>query len=251
MNDYKKHLIKLWNINICPLKLDGFIEIIHSHIKKRNNMPLHITGVNPETMAHAYKNCEMYDAIKSSDLINIENHFVLLVLRILGYKIPERVATPNLMNAMLTLAEKNKYTIYILGASESVLTSALNNIKMQYPSLIISGYKNGYYTQDQEPVIVSEIKSKRPDMLFVALPSPKKEIFIANYKNVLNVPVLLGVGGAIDVKAGLVKRAPVFLQNIGLEGIHRSLQNPMNYGKRYFTLYPTFIRLVIHDFLSK
>jgi N-acetylglucosaminyldiphosphoundecaprenol N-acetyl-beta-D-mannosaminyltransferase len=251
MYDYKKQLIRIWGINIAPFHLGKFVEIIHSHIQENKFTPLHITGVNPETLAHAYQNSTMSDAIMSSDLINVENHFVLLVLRMLGYTIPERVATPDLFDAMLELAEKNRYSVYILGASEPVLLQALDSIRRQFPSLILSGFNNGYYAPSEEVGIVSEIRDKQPDMLFVALPSPQKEIFIAKYKYLLNVSVLLGVGGAIDVKSGLVKRAPYFLRKTGLEGIHRSLQNPMNYGKRYFTLYPVFLKFVINHILAK
>jgi len=88
-------------------------------------------------------------------------------------------------------------------------------------------------------------------MLFLALPTPDKEIFIQKYKHDLGVSVLLGIGGAIDVKAGLVRRAPLFLRRIGLEGIHRAMQNPLNYGKRYFTLYPAFISFVIKELFNK
>lgn len=246
-----KQKINIWGINICPYEKKYFIEIIDLHIKSQTGKPLHISAINPETLAHASKNKELYNSIKSSDLINVDNYFVFLVLRILGKKIPERVATPDLFEEMLRLSEKNNYSIYILGSKEDVLLKAIENIKSEYPAIKIVGFRDGYYSREQEEDVVLEIKSKQVDMLFVAMSSPYKEIFINRYKNNLDVQVLLGVGGAIDVKAGIVKRAPLFIREIGLEGFHRSLQNPMNYGKRYFTLYPLFLKLVLSDLFSK
>lgn len=243
--------INIWGVDICPFEKNKFIEIIDLHLKSLPRKPLHITGVNPETLAHASKNRELYNAIKSSDLINVDNYFVFLVLKILGKKIPERVATPDLFEEMLRLSEKNNYTIYILGSKEDVLLKAIENIRSEYPAIKIAGFRNGYYSREQEEDVVWDIKSKKVDMLFVAMSSPYKEMFIDRYKNNLDVQVLLGVGGAIDVKAGIVKRAPLFIREMGLEGLHRSLQNPMNYGKRYFTLYPLFLRLVLSDLFSK
>ena len=109
---------------------------------------------------------------------------------------------------------------------------------------VVNG-QHGFFQKDQEKLIVEKIKEFSPDMLFLALPSPYKESFILKYKAEINAKVFLGVGGAIDVKGGQIKRAPLFLRNIGLEGIHRTLQNPLYFGKRILIYYPRFIKIVI------
>jgi N-acetylglucosaminyldiphosphoundecaprenol N-acetyl-beta-D-mannosaminyltransferase len=248
-NSIKK--VHIWGISVNPISKDEFIDVIENHISSNIESPLHITGVNPETISQSLSDKVLRDAINSSDLINIDNTLVYCMLRLSGIKAPERVATPDLFESMLSLAEKRGYSIYLLGAREDVLKKAIDNIKSQYSRIKIAGYRNGYYKKEEIREICEVIKKVKPKMLFLALPTPEKEIFIYNNKNFLEVPVLLGVGGAIDVKSGLVTRAPLFLRKIGLEGIHRAIQNPLNYGKRYFTLYPTFIVYVIKELLKR
>lgn len=246
-----RNKINIWGISFNSIRKVDFIELIDNHISSHSDKLLHITGVNPETISQSFNNSQLLNAINSSDLINIDNTLVLLMLRLSGVRAPERVATPDLFEDMLSLAEKRGYSIYLLGSKEDVLTKAIKNIKFQYPEIIIAGYRNGYYKQEEIPKVYEDIKKVKPQMLFLALPTPDKEIFIQNFKSTLGVPVLLGIGGAIDVKAGLVIRAPLFFRKIGLEGIHRVLQNPRNYGKRYLTLYPAFIWFAIKEMFKR
>lgn len=241
--------VNIWGIPFNPIRKDLFITLIDYHISSHSQLPLHITGVNPETITQSFGDPHLLEAINDSDLVNIDNTLVLLMLRFSGVKAPERVATPDLFESMLALAEKKAYSIYLLGAKEEILIKAIENIKKDYPAIKIAGYRNGYFNEEEITEVCKEIKETEPTMLFVALPTPEKEIFILKYKHLLGVKVLLGVGGAIDVKAGLVSRAPLFLRKIGLEGIHRALQNPFNYGKRYFTLYPAFIGYTLKQLL--
>jgi len=243
--------IKIWGISFNPIKKSEFIEVIDSHISAQTGNPLHITGVNPETISQSLNDPELRAAINDSDLVNIDNTLVLLMLRLSGVKAPERVATPDLFESMLDLAHKQEYSVFFLGAKEDIVYQAIVNIKSQFPGIKIAGYRNGYFIKEEVNEVLSAIRESKPDMLFLALPTPDKELFIQEYKHSLGVSVLLGIGGAIDVKAGLVKRAPLFLRRIGFEGIHRAMQNPSNYGKRYFTLYPAFVGFVIKELLKK
>lgn len=241
----------IWGVFFNLYTREEFIQIIADHLSSNIAAPLHITGVNPETMAQAQENNQLHAAINDSDLVNIDNTLVLLMLRISGVRAPERVATPDLFESMLDLAETHNYPIYILGAKEEILQKAIINIKNEHPGLKVAGYHNGYFSHEELDTVCEEIISTKPKMLFLALPTPDKELFIYHYKYKLHVPVLLGIGGVIDIKSGLITRAPVFLRKIGLEGFHRVLQNPFNYGKRYLTMYPVFLRLVIKNLISR
>lgn len=84
-------------------------------------------------------------------------------------------------------------------------------------------------------------------MLFITLPSPKKEKFILKYKNVINIKLFLEVGDIVDCRVGFIKSAPKNLRNNGFEGIHRALQNPVYYGKKYMEFYPKFFKIVIQS----
>lgn len=239
----------IWGVKFNLLRINEFVELIDKRFKD-NQTPIHITGVNPETVVHASRNELMREAILKSDYVNVDNALIVLTLRLLGYKVPERVSTPDLFEALLKLASEENYSVYILGAKDEVLQTAIDNIQRNYPGLLL-GSQHGYYSQDEEDSVIEHINDFKPDMLFIALPSPEKESFILKYKNNIQAKLFLGVGGAIDCKAGVVKRPPKALGKLGLEGIIRSFQNPLNYGKRYLTFYPVYLKIVVKSLFNK
>lgn len=244
-----KMLINIWGVKFNLLSTSELVETINSEIK-HGNSPVHITGVNPETVVHAYRNETIREAISTSDFVNIDNALIVIMLRLSGYAVPERVATPDLFEALLQVAHAENFRVFILGAEDSALNTAIQNIRNEYPRLQIAGH-NGYYNRECEHEIIAEINDFSPEMLFIALPSPEKESFILRNKRLINSKLFLGIGGAIDCKAGVVKRPPRFLRNNGLEGILRTMQNPLNYGKRYVQFYPLFLAIVVKELFKK
>lgn len=242
--------INIWGIKINPLTKKEIVELIDAHIKTNKNT-FHQTGVNPETIAQSQNNPELRLAINSSDLVNIDNMLVVTFLRLLGYKIPERAACPDIFEQLLALGNQKGYSVYFLGAKEEILQEMIKNLSQKYPDLRIAGFRNGYFKPEEESSIVDGINRLEPDMLFIALPTPQKELFIYHYKEMLKVRFAFGVGGAFDVQAGKVKRAPSWMRNIGLEGTHRAMQNPANYGKRYLEYYFPFIKLFFSEVFIK
>jgi N-acetylglucosaminyldiphosphoundecaprenol N-acetyl-beta-D-mannosaminyltransferase len=235
--------INVWGLKLNPIRIDDFIKIIESRIIN-NSTPIHITGVNPETVVHASTNQFLKKAVNDSDLVNIDNNFIVSMLWISGYRVPCRVATPDLFESLLGLSNKNHFKIFILGSKQNILEKAIENIRINYPDIEINGH-HGYFKPDEEKPIIKRIKEFSPDMFFIAMPSPYKESFILENKTEINAKVYLGVGGAIDVKGDLVKRAPQFLRKAGLEGFCRIIQNPFNYGTRVLKYYPKFLKIVI------
>lgn len=242
--------ISIWGIKINPLRKKEIVDIIDKHIGD-SDKTFHLTGVNPETITHAQNNRELLKAINESDLVNIDNMLVVMSLRLLRYKVPERSACPDIFEMLLALANRKGYTIYFLGAKEEILQTMLNKLKAKYPDLIVTGSRNGYFDSEEEHAIVDKIAALRPHMLFLALPTPQKEVFINRYKSRLSVRLAFGVGGAFDVQAGKVRRAPRWMRSIGLEGIHRAVQNPSDYGARYKSLYVPFLKLVFKEAFAK
>lgn len=241
--------INIWGIKINPLSMSEIVELIDKHIA-RNNLTFHLTGVNPETISQARKNSELQQAINDSDIVNIDGILVVLCLRLLGYKIPERAACPDIFEQLLELSNIKGYSIYFLGAKEDVLQLMLIKLKLKYSKLIVAGSRNGYFKPTEELSIVEEIRNLKPDMLFIALPTPQKELFIYRYKNILGTRFAFGVGGAFDVQSGKVVRAPLWMRNIGLEGVHRVLQNPANYGARLLKDYIPFTKLFFKELFN-
>ena len=238
-----------WGIFLDSYTLTEFIGLIEDHLNSNKGIPLHLTGVNPETIVQAHSNLVLRNAIIDSDYVNIDNYFVLTLLRCMGYKISSRVATPDLFFSLLLLASRKNYSAFFLGATQIVIEGVMQYIPKNYPGLVIAGSQHGYFKPEEIDTIIRTIKASNPHMVFVALPTPQKEIFITKLKMELKQTILLGVGGAFDVLAGKVKRAPSFLRSLGLEGLHRSFQDPLNYGKRYSIYYIPFLKMSIKSIL--
>jgi len=126
----------------------------------------------------------------------------------MGYSVPERVTGIDLMEELVKLAAKRQYRIFFFGAEEWVVRKVVEIYATRFSPSIIAGWHNGYYAPQEEPAIAQQIADAHPDMLFVAMSSPKKEIFLWKHRKVLEaIPFVMGVGGSFDVVAGKVKRA--------------------------------------------
>lgn len=112
---------------------------------------------------------------------------------------------------------------------------------------VIAGYRNGYFEKNEEKQIAEDIADSGADILFVAMSSPQKEIFVNKYKKLMNVPFVMGVGGSFDVVAGKTKRAPLWMQKAGLEWFYRFIQEPRRMWKRYLVGNSKFIWMVIKE----
>ena len=121
----------------------------------------------------------------------------------------------------------------------------------KYSNDIIAGYRNGYFDENQEQDIAKQISQSGANILFVAISSPKKEFFLNQNKQFLkNVNFIMGVGGSFDVVSGLVKRAPLWMQKIGMEWFYRFAQEPKRMWKRYLIGNIKFIWMVFKAKLS-
>lgn len=159
----------------------------------------------------------------------------------MGGSIRERVTGIDVMDNFLEYANQHKERIFLYGAKQEVVEAAAKNIQRQYPGIVISGILHGY-TKKKQQEIVEQINKAEPRFVFVALGSPKQEIFLEQTIDHLTANVFLDVGGTFDVLAGSVKRAPEFYINHNLEWLYRCLTM-----KRYDRLMqiPKYIYLTI------
>lgn len=241
--------IYIFDIKIHPFTKSEFLEFIDDGIK--NNKKIVQSGVNASSLVELKNNSEMIAAYNKADLINIDGMAVVWALRFLGFKIPERVACPDLALAIMDLAEKKGYNLFLFGAKDVNLKLAVNNIKNSYPKLEITGSRNGYFQKSDEESIVKMINDSDADILFLGMTSPQKELFVEKYKSNLNVKYILGVGGFFDILAGSIKRAPKWMQNIGMEWLYRLIEEPKRMWRRYLFGNINFLKLVLIEKLLK
>lgn len=235
--------IKIFNIKIHPLTKEAFLEIIKLNLRSGNRIVQN--GVNAASINGLVNNNELTKAYMNSDLINIDGMSMVWGLRFLGYIVPERVACPDLANDILILAERENYSVFLFGTNENSLEQSVKNLGASFPRLNIAGYRNGYYQIEDESEIVKMINNSQPDILFLGLPSPQKELFVEKYKDQLSVTYFFGVGGVFDILSGKTKRAPYWMQKRGLEWLYRFMQEPKRMWHRYMVGNIRFIVLIL------
>ena len=189
--------------------------------------------------------------VLESDLICVDGMGVKWACKLLGIPVAERVTGVDLMKQTFALCEKDGFRPFLLGARQDVLDKMVAVLGQTNPNLQLAGSRNGYFGSDDEAEIVAQIRASGADCLFVGITSPKKERFLRKYRDDLEVPFLVGVGGAFAVAAGKVRRAPEFIQKIGMEWLFRVMQEPRRLFWRYFKTNFVFAAMVLRAMLRR
>ncbi|MDC9511384.1 WecB/TagA/CpsF family glycosyltransferase [Pseudoalteromonas sp. Angola-4] len=200
--------------------------------------------VNVAKIVNMQKDPVLAESVKACEVINIDGMGVVFGARFLGHAVPERVAGVDLFHELLAMSAKRDFPVFLLGATEEVVSKTVDKVKAQNPNLNIAGFNNGYFWEAEE-AIVTKIRESGAKLLFVAITSPKKENFINKWQDKLGVDFVMGVGGTFDVVAGKVKRAPQWMQKTGLEWLYRVIQEPSRMWRRYLVTNSKFAWLLI------
>jgi N-acetylglucosaminyldiphosphoundecaprenol N-acetyl-beta-D-mannosaminyltransferase len=239
---------RLFGIPICAESMSDALERVHEAISSRGR--LHIGVVNAAKIVHMRQDAELFSAVAGSDVIYADGMSVVWASRLLKLPLPERIAGIDLMTGILERGDAAGYRVFCLGATEDVLDKVRNAFAEKYSGVTIAGSHHGYFDESGEEAVARLIKSSRADVLFVAITSPKKERFMAKWASYIDVPVVHGVGGSFDVVAGIVERAPVMWQRLGLEWLYRVKQEPRRLWKRYLVTNALFLKLLISEKLK-
>jgi N-acetylglucosaminyldiphosphoundecaprenol N-acetyl-beta-D-mannosaminyltransferase len=232
----------LFGVPVAAITMDKALGLVEEAVTTRR--PLQIGVVNAAKLVNMQRDEELRADVLSSDLVLADGMAVVWASRILGRPLPERVAGIDLMMGMLARANETGHRVYCLGATPEVLGGVLGRIKREYPGITIAGSHHGYFKESDEATVAGLIEAARPDILLIAMTSPRKERFLSRWSRQLAVPVCHGVGGSFDVFAGYVQRAPDRWQRMGLEWLYRVKQEPRRLWKRYFTTNSAFVAMV-------
>lgn len=213
-----------------------------------NQNQIHHVVINAGKVVSLQKDMRLRNSVNSSDIINIDGQAVVWAARFLKKPAKERVSGIDLMINMVEMAHQNKFKIFLFGAKEEVVSKLAEIYIEKFGENLVAGYRNGYFSTEEEPEIIENIIKTKPDMLFVAISSPKKENLLFQYRqNLKSVGFIMGVGGSFDVLTGLTKRAPIWMQKSGLEWFYRFVQEPKRMWKRYLVGNSMFIYLVLKE----
>ena len=229
--------LKILGINISKVTYNEAIERIALYIEERQ--PIQVVTANAEIVYAASREQKLKDIVNTSGLVTADGVGVVYAAKIKGDPVPCKLAGVELTEGLVALSGSRGWRIYFLGGAPGVPEKAKEELLKKYPDANIVGTQNGYFDSSQEENIRQDILDKKPDILFVALGFPKQELWIAENKEALKVPVSIGVGGSLDIFSGTKKRAPVIYQKLGVEFLYRFIQEPTRLS-RYLNL-PKFV----------
>lgn len=236
-----RDLLKILEVNIDRLDMQGAVERVKDLLKE--DCPSLIVTPNSEMLAAAAEDAELARILNSADLAVPDGAGVILASKIMGQKLPERVAGFDLITELFAELENEKHNFYFLGSKPGIVDKAAAELKKRHPNLNIAGYHHGYLDRELQEQVINEINEKEIDLLLVGMGVPLQERFLDKNLAELKVKAAITVGGSFDVIAGEVERAPIWMQKAGLEWLYRLIQEPSRFGR--MLLLPKFIYLVI------
>lgn len=204
-------------------------------------------AINAAKVIATRRDPALREIVESCSIANADGQSIVWASRLFGQRLPERVTGIDFMLRMWRVAADKGYRVYLLGAKPGTVESAARVAAAQ--NVHVVGARSGYWTPEEEDEVVAEVAEARPDLLFVGLPTPRKEEFLHRHLKSLGVPLAVGVGGSFDVVAGEVTRAPRWMQRYGLEWLHRMRQEPSRMVRRYVVGNATFIWLVLTEWV--
>ncbi|WP_238884689.1 WecB/TagA/CpsF family glycosyltransferase [Clostridium sp. YIM B02551] len=240
--------VKLFDCDVAALTMGETINEIEKLIELR--IPSQHVVLNAGKVVLMQSNSKLKEIIKSCKIINADGQSIVWASKLLKKKLPERVTGIDLMEELIKLSEMKGYGIYFFGAKQEIVQDVVKIYKNKYPLLKIAGYRNGYFTEKDMPEIINDMKSSKADILLVAFSSPNKEYWLSENINKIEIPFCMGVGGSFDVVSGVTKRAPIWMQKVGLEWFYRFVQEPGRMWKRYLVGNSKFVSIVMKELLN-
>lgn len=178
-------------------------------------------------------------AIDGADIVHADGAFIVMASSLMTRApIPQRSATTDFIHDVAERCAKETLSFYLLGATEEVNRLCAEELRRLYPGLQIAGRHNGYFSEDEEGSILADIERARPDVLWIGLGKPREQIFANRHRRRLSAVWVVTAGGCFNFITGHYKRAPLWMQNIGLEWLHRMITGPAGLFRRYVTTIP-------------
>jgi len=235
--------VPIYGIHFSKMNMQDTIEHLTAAIL--SGKPHQVITANPIMVMAALNDPSVMRVMKQADLVVPDGTGVVWAAKYVGQPVAERVTGFDLMHNLLHVGESYRWKVYLLGTAPDTVAEAARRLQAQYPSIDIVGYRDGYFKADQDAEVIAEIRKAAPDMLFVARGADTQEPWIGKYRNELGVPLVMGIGGTLDIIAGKLKRAPIIFQKLRLEWFYRLLKEP----KRFFRMLalPQFVVKVIRD----
>jgi N-acetylglucosaminyldiphosphoundecaprenol N-acetyl-beta-D-mannosaminyltransferase len=241
--------IDLFGISFDNVDFDGLCEAMGSRVESRT--PGYIVTPNVDHVVNRNRETELRPVYDDAWMCLADGAPVMWAARWLGRPLKEKLSGSDLLPRLAGWAAERKYSFFLLGAADGVAEAAAKRLDADYPGLRIAGTYApplGFETDAEENArAVDRVREASADICFVALGSPKQEVWMRENISMCETPVMIGVGAAFNFVSGTVRRAPRWMQRCGLEWVFRLLQEPAHLWRRYLLKDPYFLVLVARE----
>lgn len=242
----------LFGLDFVSATLDDFGQAISNLVIERRRIT--IFPVSVDVLIKSKKDVEFSTILKRASFLTPDGMPITWAASLKGNKLKSKISGSDFFPLLCKIAARKNYKVFFLGARPGVAQQAHAVLQRRFPKLNAVGIYSppfGFERIDKEnQKIIGMIKEKKPDILFVGFGAPKQEKWIWKFKNDINVPILVAVGASFDFVAGKIKRAPKWMQKLGLEWFHRLCQEPRRLWKRYLIGNSIFAWMVIKELIK-
>ncbi len=221
--------VEILGVRVHGVTMDVAVDAIEA--MAANGGRNHVVTVNPEFIMTARKNEKFRRVLNAATIAIPDGVGVVYAARVMGFPIRERVTGADLVERLAERAARKGLRFFLLGAAPGVAERAAANLAARHPGLTVAGTHAGSPSRDEEDEICALIRAARPHALLVTFGSPNQDLWIDRNKERLGVPVCIGVGGTLDYIAGVIPRAPVWMQRSGLEWLFRLSRQPKRWRR--------------------
>ena len=241
------HKVMIAGVPISSLTMEELIAAFNEAIEQQHKIRVCVTPVNCLTAAH--QDPSLRNIYATANFTLCDGVPMLWAARFLGTPVKQRITGLDLLPLYINECARRGYSMYFLGAKEGVAEALVQQTLARYPEAKIAGYYSppfaDQFSDEENATMIAHINAVKTDILWVSFTAPKQDFWIHTHFDQLNVSVAIGVGGAFEVTAGLIDRAPAFFQRNGLEWFYRFAKEPKRLFRRYFIEAPVFIPLVL------
>ena len=223
--------VEILGVEIDNINIEEAGEITKNLIENSNKSCELIVAPNVEFIMTAQKDKKFFEILNSAKLATPDSVGVEIAAKLQKKPLKQRIPGQAYFRKILEIGEKEGWTFYFLGGKGDTVQKTAENVKNIYPDLKIVGTHEGFFENDSEEDVIKEINLLEPNVLFVAMGAPAQEKWIYNHKSKLKVDVAAGQGGTFDYEAGNIRRAPKWVQKIGMEWLWRLILQPSRIGR--------------------
>ncbi|MBN1345059.1 MAG: WecB/TagA/CpsF family glycosyltransferase [Phycisphaerae bacterium] len=234
----RPRVVDVMGLPLCAVDTSGLIRLLVDRATAK--MPSRACYVNAHVHNLARRNPDLRDALATSDVLYADGMSMVWASRLLGRPLPARLSSADYVEDFALASAARGTSLFLLGGADGVAKRAAKRLIEWVPDLRIVGVHGGYFDRADNAAVVDRINRARPDILLVGMGSPGQEIWSAENRPRLDVPVIWCVGALFDYLAGQEWRAPEWMCRAGLEWAYRLAMDPIGKGRRYLVGNPLF-----------